>query len=131
MILFLACCVLLLSLWLILLQRLNTRLKADMVMMQERHRQDYADFIAKVNHEGPVPIVSTVLGLISVVSLGHQWCLSKLQDLRKNKDWDTTSVTQGLFEITTQELVMLEDQFKKFMLSIRKVLEDHNHKQEP
>lgn len=131
MILFLACCALPLSLWLIRLQRSNKKLRDDMVLMEERHQREYAAFISKVNHQGPVPEGSTVLGLTRLVSLGLARILTLLADLRERKDWNTLSVTQEISDIRNQELKMLDNHFTKFLASIRKVLEDHNHKQEP
>lgn len=130
MIMFLVGCVLLLVLWVVHLYRSLALAKSNLKMQDEKHRQEYADFIAKVNHQGPVPIGSTVVGLIKLVSLGLMRCISSLADLRARKDWNTLSVTQEISEISSQELVMLENQFTKFLASIRKVLEDHNHKQE-
>jgi hypothetical protein len=130
MTIFLACCVFVLALWVVLLSRRLSSATEAIKMQEEKHRQQYAEFIAKVNHYGQVPIASTALGLIGLISLAMNRCLTWLEDLRKNKDWRTHSISTELSGIRSVELHMMENKLKELLQSIREVLEEHNHKQE-
>lgn len=130
MVVFLALCVLVLITLLIVSKRQVRRLKLDLVVMEEKHRQEFQDLISKVNHENQIPIASTAQGLTGLISWALTKCLSLLADLRERQDWNTLSVTREILGIRNVEVFMLDAKLRDLIESIRKVLDDYNHKQE-
>lgn len=119
-----------LLLWVAKLRRSLAKACALLKMQEEQHRINFAELISKINHEGQVPIASTALGLIVLISLAMNKCLSWLEALRNNKDWRTHSVSEELSGIKNVELSMAENRLRTLIKTIREVLEQNNHRQE-
>lgn len=130
MVVFLALCVLVLIALLIVSKRQVRRLKSDLVLMEERHRQEFQDLISKVNHENQIPTASTAKGLTGLIFWALTKCLKLLADLRERQDWNTLSVTEELLGIKNVEVLTLDSKLTDLIESIRGVLKDYNYKQE-
>lgn len=121
--------ILFLTLWIIKLYRAISTLKSKSVLAQEMHRQEFQDMIARINHEGQVPIASTALGLTGLISTAILRCLNSLKDLRANQDYNTSSVSEELSGIRSLEVHLLYVKISDLLLAIREVLDEYDHNQ--
>jgi hypothetical protein len=109
-------------------KRLKQSREANQLLIVE-HTNAFAALISTINHEGQVPIASTALGLTNLISLALTKCISLLLELLERKDWNTSLVIEELQQIKGCEIPMVRSKVAELLLTIRKVLEEFDHRQ--
>lgn len=108
-------------------RRFMKRTLTQIDILKQAHRLDWDELINRLNHTGKIPISTTALGLIGLVSLGISRLLSYLEKHYGGPDFDIKFVTLALRE-TMDTLAILHFKFAEFIRTQREHLKDFEFK---
>lgn len=100
------------------------------IFIEEKHRLIFREMINQFNHEGTIPGAATATGLTNIIISGLLRVILSLENLLKEKDWNTKENIIELQEIVGNELVLLRNKLEDFLTSRRNTLRKFNKKQE-
>lgn len=95
--------------------------------LKAAQRLDWDELISRLNHTGKIPIATTALGLIGLVSLATSKLLTYCERNAGGPDFDIKFVTLALRE-TLDTLAILHHKFGEFIRAQRNHLKDFEYK---
>jgi hypothetical protein len=98
----------------------------EIAEVKKQYENEFVEMINRMNHHGVIPEGATSIGLLNIISLALGKCITQLEKLLKNKDWNTAATISDLQMIVTGELSYLHKKLSEFIESRRNILKDYH-----